>query len=457
MVFFLIPIIVGALASVVIYEVVKRPLGELFEGMILTEEAPVRTAMSMYIAGAVDLDYFKRVMNKHNIEPTDQAAYISYATRRLAEKEEGIALQTTKAVANALDDINKKFDKLDDQADDIELDDFVQNVKNQIGDLDAQRDVLKLLFTTAAKKGKGAAELADLLAVNKDIADLNTTIFKKRADILDRKRDRLTKEYNALKVMMPEIPAVPGAVVTGPAAEKGSVIMIFKDKDTLAYLQGVKITVSEIGTFTTDSSGQATVAGLDLNKNYVWTAEKAGYTTRTGSVTVTTTAPVSMGWDLIPEAGIIPDPAYWDVGYPATRGLTITNDKFYRYNPPVPISKSDTEKRDAPVEEGHTFYLADMPFDHEVVITKMWFGPVNLTGRDVVAHFIWSNDITGEVIFDFRHTLPQVEWTSFMLWAAIGRFADKEIYKRGLYKVKLEFIDPSNVIKLERTMWFKVI
>jgi len=209
MVFFLIPVIVAAVAAVFVSEIVRRPLGELFEGMILTEEAPVRTAMTMYVAGAVDLDYFKRVMAKHNIEATDQAAYINYATLRIAEKNQAEALQTSKSVTNALEDINKKYDKLDEQADDIEYDSYVQDVKNAIVDLDLERDAVKTLLTAAVKKGTEAPILDAIKAINAEIAKLSMMIFDKRKEQLAAKKARIDKEYDAVKALQPAIPGIP--------------------------------------------------------------------------------------------------------------------------------------------------------------------------------------------------------------------------------------------------------
>ena len=207
--FWLIPILVTTVVGVAIAEVVRRPLGELFEGLILTEEAPVRTAMSMYLAGAVSRDYFVRTMQKHNVESVDQEAYLAYAAKRLANAQEAEAAQTQKAVASQLAKINKEYDDIVDGADDIELDAFVQEAKNKIADLDPQRDVVKALFTLAAKKGGGAAELAELVAYNDEIAALNNSVFVKRAEILARRKARCDAEYNEVCKIQPTLPPAP--------------------------------------------------------------------------------------------------------------------------------------------------------------------------------------------------------------------------------------------------------
>jgi len=207
--FWLIPILVTAVVSVAVMEVVKRPLSELFEGLILTEEAPVRTAMTMYVSGVASRDYFMRTMRAHEVQMEDQSVYLAYADKRIADAQEAERLQTQKAVASQLTKINKEYDDIVDGADDIELDTFVQETKNKIADLDPQRDVLKALFTLAAKKGGGAAELAELVAVNDEIAALNNSVFVKRAEILARRKARCDAEYNEVCKIQPNLPPAP--------------------------------------------------------------------------------------------------------------------------------------------------------------------------------------------------------------------------------------------------------
>lgn len=202
-------IILGALIATAVYEFVKRPLADLLSGLILTEEAPVRTAVTMYIAGAVDLSYVNYVFDTHNIKQQDRAAYLAWANMRIAESKQAEELQKTKVVTSHMDKLNTAYDKLEDNANDIELDTFVQDVKNKIADLDAERDVFKALFTTAAKKGKGTAEYTELLAVNKEIADLNMLVFDKRKEIIARKHARLDAAYEKLKEIQPTLPVLP--------------------------------------------------------------------------------------------------------------------------------------------------------------------------------------------------------------------------------------------------------
>jgi hypothetical protein len=202
-------LIIGAIIAGAVTLLVRRPLAEATEGLFLSEEAPVRTALTMYVSGVVTRDYFENTMRQHDIAPADHQAYLAYADFKIANANAAKEAIVQKEVTSALKDVNKDYDKIVDDADDIELDTFVQDVKNKIADLDPQRDVVKALFTLAAKKGGGAAELAELVAYNDEIAALNNTVFVKRAEILARRKLRCDARYEGICKIQPNLPPAP--------------------------------------------------------------------------------------------------------------------------------------------------------------------------------------------------------------------------------------------------------
>ena len=503
----LIAALIGAGVSLLIAELVKRPLGELFEGLILTEEAPVRTAMSMYVLGAVDKSYFVRVMNKHNVEPVDQSAYLAYADLRLANKAEDERLAQLKVYNNYLEKLNKVYDSLEEDADDKELDELVQvnkdelnafedfnkgelnafeqNVKDQIVDLDLTRDAIRTLLTAAVKKGEELPILNAIEGVNSEIAALNKTVvdkraagnssiskkraeiiknisdkrallnkavFDKRGILLTRKRSRVDAEFVEAGKFNPG-PAVEPPLPWCPVPEGGLSVSTTPG--------GADVLINNV------VKGQTAITIPLAPGTYNMTLRKSGYLDTVMSIIIESGKTTSFNITLTPSG----PPPYTEREKPANVDNYITFNPDVDsheisggvFNTPVPFSASYDEKAAAAADFRTEPSYAAWPINTEMIKVKLkWVGPFTPT-QDIIVNFKWYNDDTGQLLYNDDWTIPKTPpapstyWLYYEIASMIGKehTGTLEVNGPGIYRVDVT-ADDGSYWKSNHKRYYKV-
>ena len=89
----------GAAATALVGEFIRRPVKDLTEGMLLTEELPTRQAIRLYAEGYFTMSQFKDSMKAANIREDHQAALINMAVRTKYDNLYSAATKTQEKVA----------------------------------------------------------------------------------------------------------------------------------------------------------------------------------------------------------------------------------------------------------------------------------------------------------------------------------------------------------------------
>ncbi|MDI6721340.1 MAG: hypothetical protein QMD85_03050 [Candidatus Aenigmarchaeota archaeon] len=220
-----------ALLMGAVMEVGKRISTEATEGVVLTQEAPIKTAMRAYIEGIASREYLIKTMTDRNMQQADQQVVLGLADKTIAENKEREELIKVKVAAQLLEGVNRQYDKISEEAEDVLLDGEEQLIKNDIDDvendraaaidsLETDKKVLGIQLTPAVKKLAYDGIVQEIKVIDGKIAvirsaaqsiinGLRIDAVQKKLDALAAKKSRYDKEYSAVKYLdvLKNIPA----------------------------------------------------------------------------------------------------------------------------------------------------------------------------------------------------------------------------------------------------------
>lgn len=118
--------VLGALLTtaggVALAEFIRRPLKDLTDGLVLTEDLPVKTGLKMYTDGIFTREQFINTMNAGNIKSDQQQAYLTLADKIIEENKSELF---NKNFAN----VGKEIVRVSDKLIDLTLDDTEKESK----------------------------------------------------------------------------------------------------------------------------------------------------------------------------------------------------------------------------------------------------------------------------------------------------------------------------------------
>lgn len=98
-----------AIAAAVVTAIVRRPVTDVMEGWILTEEMPVKTSLTLYKDGAISEAVFKENMRLHDMRQEHQDALLKWANQEKADKETAKTAAIAAKAEKMLDNANNDF------------------------------------------------------------------------------------------------------------------------------------------------------------------------------------------------------------------------------------------------------------------------------------------------------------------------------------------------------------
>jgi hypothetical protein len=194
----LVAMLIASVAGGVLSELVRGPLEQVLGGVMPHEDVAVRSMVAMYVAGGVTRDDFLKSDAISHLVATDQKVVIEYADYMRALKNTALTNAANKGIEKILNDLNSDYEKVQKEADDIELDRFTNAVNAEIQNQDVDKKPYESLFYSAAKRGEEAPYLESLKIINNNITELKQLIIDKRVEINNRKKAKLDADLKSL-------------------------------------------------------------------------------------------------------------------------------------------------------------------------------------------------------------------------------------------------------------------
>lgn len=191
-------LLITNLVGAALTELVKGPLQQTLGGIFPHDDVMVRSIAAMYVAGGVSRADFLASDAIKQIVESDRKVVVAYADYMKGLKDLAVKNAANKGVEKVLNDIDSENEKLQKEADDIELDNYALAVNTEIQNLEVDKKPYESLFYSAAKRGEQQPFLDALKSFNNTIAEFKQLILDKRTEILGRKRAALDSYVKTL-------------------------------------------------------------------------------------------------------------------------------------------------------------------------------------------------------------------------------------------------------------------